>query len=412
MRSTKSFMQFKEPPKTISMELAALEALAEYQQWLRGVLSVLAIAAFILSLVTIEDVAISGVVYAIITVLSICGEIAIFRVYVIKAKHAGISNPIYRHQPSVIHSPHFFQMLFEMFVWALHCPPGMEGAVSWAYALNFFIVLRFYVFVLYLNNVSFAHRIFCRAMSVLSKIPLDTSYYIRTSFAFSKTKTSLAVLIVGWSTLALLYSKAEGIGFWDSIYFTFVTAATIGYGDIVPYTTVGRFIAFFSWIFGLTIVGWVVGMMHDSLALNEAESNLYTLFRANELCNIVPEEAAIVVQRWWRTNKAKKQQKSIFFQNIGAYFFTKQCFLFRQCRRELRQHEAAFVNNLDTYSTAEVGASDSPEVAREPPQGHAGDEKEYAALIGTLDSRLSQLESVFADIERLAEALVSEKRSH
>jgi hypothetical protein len=401
---TKKLVQLKEPPQKISIELAGLEALAEYQMWLRGVMCFLALFSFTLSLITIEDVAISAVVYALISIISLVGEVTIYKVYVIKAAHAGLSNPVYRHRPSIIHSPNFFQMLFEMLLWALHCPPGIEALVPWAYALNFIIVLRFYVFVLYLNNSTFAHRIFCRAMSTLAKLPLDTSFYIRTSFAYQKTRSSVTIITFVWTTLALLFSKAENITFGDSLYFLFVTAATIGYGDIVPYTTVGRFLAFAAWLFGLTIVGWVVGMMHEGLSLTEAETNLFMLFRANELCNLVPEEAAIVIQRWWRINRNRRKKQHIFLQNIGAYFFTKQCFAFRSYRRELRQDEASFVNSMSMFrdSTAGAGAVDPEAPHSSLPREQQLD---YAALVGALDNRLARLESTFSEIERLAETL-------
>lgn len=395
---TKRLVQYEEPPQKLSIELGGLEQLGEYQRWLRGVMAFLALVSFSLSLVTIEDEAIGGVVYACITLLSLGGLAAIYKVYVIKAKHAGLSNPVYRHQPSIVHSPVFFQMLFEMFVWAVHCPPGLEPAVSWAYALNFMIVLRFYTVILYLNNSTFTHRCFCQAMSTLAKVPLDTSFYIRTAFAYQKTKSSLCVIAFVWTTLALLFSKAEGLSFGDSLYFLFVTAATIGYGDIVPHTTVGRFLAFAAWLFGLTIVGWVVGMMHIELSLTDAEANLFTLFRANELCNLVPEEAAIVLQRWWRITRNRRTKQHIFLQNIGAYFFTKQCIAFRKSRRELRQHEASFVNSLAIAADA---SAPQPALAPSP----EGDTAAYAALVGALDGRLTRLEATFAEIGRLADSL-------
>jgi len=46
------------------------------------------------------------------------------------------------------------------------------------------------------------------------------------------------------------FMKAEGIGFFDALYFTVVTISTVGYGDISPETTAGKVLAM-----GLVVLG-------------------------------------------------------------------------------------------------------------------------------------------------------------
>ena len=59
---------------------------------------------------------------------------------------------------------------------------------------------------------------------------------------YSKFWFALIVFILLLLTGAQLYNLAEGWSYFDSFYFTVVTATTIGYGDLVPTTHTGKII--------------------------------------------------------------------------------------------------------------------------------------------------------------------------
>jgi len=52
---------------------------------------------------------------------------------------------------------------------------------------------------------------------------------------------------------SFLYQQIEGWSFLDSVYFTVVTATTIGYGDLVPRTNLGKIFTIFFSFFGITM---------------------------------------------------------------------------------------------------------------------------------------------------------------
>ena len=52
----------------------------------------------------------------------------------------------------------------------------------------------------------------------------------------------LFAIIVIWS---LIFTFVENISYFDALYFSIITLAGIGYGDIVPYTVMGKIIAMF-----------------------------------------------------------------------------------------------------------------------------------------------------------------------
>jgi voltage-gated potassium channel len=57
----------------------------------------------------------------------------------------------------------------------------------------------------------------------------------------------------------------------DSLYFAFVTAFTIGYGDIAPVTAGGRIVSLLVGLLGLVFTGLVVAIATRSLALTFAD---------------------------------------------------------------------------------------------------------------------------------------------
>ena len=65
----------------------------------------------------------------------------------------------------------------------------------------------------------------------------------------------------------VLFSLVEGKDLGSSIYFAFITALTIGYGDITPVTTLGRIVAVFTGLCGTIFVGLVVAI--NTRALRE-----------------------------------------------------------------------------------------------------------------------------------------------
>ena len=66
----------------------------------------------------------------------------------------------------------------------------------------------------------------------------------------------IALIVIG----AVVISFVEKIPFGDAIYFSFVTGLTIGYGEIVAKTVLGRLVALLIGLIGIIFTGMVVAV--------------------------------------------------------------------------------------------------------------------------------------------------------
>ncbi len=67
--------------------------------------------------------------------------------------------------------------------------------------------------------------------------------------------------LFGWLVVnAAAIAYFEKMPFADALYFTFVTALTIGYGDIAPVTLIGRVVAILTGLQGILITGLIVAV--------------------------------------------------------------------------------------------------------------------------------------------------------
>ncbi len=71
---------------------------------------------------------------------------------------------------------------------------------------------------------------------------------------------SLYVVLIGSILIGgVAVAAMEKISFGDAVYFAFITGLTVGYGDLVPHTGIGRFISVLLGLIGIIFTGLVVG---------------------------------------------------------------------------------------------------------------------------------------------------------
>lgn len=70
-------------------------------------------------------------------------------------------------------------------------------------------------------------------------------------------------------------SRLEGIKLGDAIYFAFITALSVGYGDISPKTTIGKLLSVGIGLVGMLFVGVTIAIATRALA-DTAKQHLNT----------------------------------------------------------------------------------------------------------------------------------------
>ncbi|TPP46238.1 Ion channel family protein [Leishmania donovani] len=291
------------PPKMVARELAALEVLSVYHRWLRGVQALLSIAVFMLSLLSIGSSAF--LVNCTIFIVSQAAALVICKTYQVKAQFSGVTNLLFEGR-NIFTSPYFLHMVAEIVLWNIQTPPFVFVGKQFFELLNYFIFLRLYSVIVYLNNAMYVHRTFCRAMSAISDLPLSTSFLIRTGLLHHKTRVVVTVVICAWLTVGCLFARTQNLSLGDALWFSFQSLSTLGYGDITPSTLSGRVVAFIAWILSYVIMAFLIITMYSLLQASDRSHNMQTLMECHDLAHSLRGRSARVIQLAWRLRKARK----------------------------------------------------------------------------------------------------------
>ena len=117
----------------------------------------------------------------------------------------------------------------------------------------------------------------------------------------------LVILLIGGALISFIEPQVHGI--FEGFYFCFVASTTIGFGDIVPVTVVGRIITMAVTLFGVLTVaivpGVVVAYYTEYLKIREKETVSTFLEELEHLPEMSREELEEISERVKKFNKGK-----------------------------------------------------------------------------------------------------------
>ena len=84
----------------------------------------------------------------------------------------------------------------------------------------------------------------------------------------------LLILLLILIAAAFAMAHAEDLSLFDALYLTFITALTVGYGDISPASGLGRVVSVFIGVVGVIYMGLIVAVSTRALKLAVEEQRL------------------------------------------------------------------------------------------------------------------------------------------
>lgn len=118
-----------------------------------------------------------------------------------------------------------------------------------------------------------------RAAAFFGVVKQKFSDILRTNGFLYVLYANIALIL----TSSVIMTFAEHMSFSDSLWWSIVTATTVGYGDISPATGIGRVIAVILMIFGIGLIGMLTGAIttyftsHRAVECTETDDELQAL---------------------------------------------------------------------------------------------------------------------------------------
>eukprot|EP01060_Flectonema_neradi_P002698 TRINITY_DN11712_c0_g1_i1.p1 TRINITY_DN11712_c0_g1~~TRINITY_DN11712_c0_g1_i1.p1 ORF type:complete len:462 (+),score=42.39 TRINITY_DN11712_c0_g1_i1:40-1425(+) len=229
-------------------------------------------------------------------------------------------------------SHQFPKYVQECLVLFLHEPPGFVLFWNDSYLLGLLSLLRIYTLFLVLRSESWFVTQGGRIVCFVSRIHSTKLLAIRSWIYTHPSSSMSAITVIGWFMLSMaMYMAEKGtLTFQDSMWLTFITMTTVGYGDLSPTTHLGRLVACLSAVHGLVSSAMLVNVASSLMTLSSKQQKAVDFLVEGRMSTRREYCALNVVTLYLRYKVAKNSAV-----RQGLWVEIKHaCHAFRRARRE------------------------------------------------------------------------------
>eukprot|EP00941_MAST-03F_sp_MAST-3F-sp1_P004310 g4310.t1 len=214
---------------------------------------------------------------------------------------------------------------FECFISALHVPMGcnfylkFDGMHTHINIFNVVVLLRLYMLLRVMRNHSGfygPHIHFIAHMNGVDSLSIPFNF--KMLLKYNPVKILTPLLLVNWfaTGIALVVlerpSDESNINnVWDGIYCAMITMSTVGYGDYVPFTTLGRITVVIGGICGGTILStMLVAVFVETSETSEREDYVINIKESGDYKRHLKDVAAVCAQQVYRFRGLRKKAEA------------------------------------------------------------------------------------------------------
>eukprot|EP01064_Diplonema_japonicum_P010091 TRINITY_DN17447_c0_g1_i1.p1 TRINITY_DN17447_c0_g1~~TRINITY_DN17447_c0_g1_i1.p1 ORF type:complete len:782 (+),score=149.30 TRINITY_DN17447_c0_g1_i1:54-2399(+) len=239
------------------------------------------LAATAIATVIINTLIGSIVLDVFLTFLTMCHLAAIIDLYLIWYKKETLLKPDYTvAYPSFFISPLCRYMIVHMLVTVIHAPPyvaDFDDGKMRSY-LNSVVLLRSFEALQTISHYTFVSSAGATLVAALTGEQLGPLFVYKMLLFKYPILTMASTAFGGFMMLScatwFIEGASEDWGMDRAMWFTIVTFTTVGYGDHVPSSPVGRIIGVVSAIFGITASAVLVSVVQHKLALTRIQKQV------------------------------------------------------------------------------------------------------------------------------------------
>ena len=251
------------------------------------------------------------------------------------------------------YSIHRNAWLFECFIILLHEPPFLVLLYDNSYKFQGLAFLRFYLFFNLFRGRSYCVTLGGRLACTIARVSNNSAFQIRYWMYRKPTLLMMCCTTGGWMLLSVaMYVGEEGeVGFSDAMWLTYITMTTVGYGDLSPLTSMGRFVACIAALWGLTSTAMLISVVSSSFSLTESQRKVADFINEAKASSEIESCAAKIVTSALKIAILKKKYGKDSSRAAALTTKTKfLCHSYRKMRRAFARFQLSMHNPNEAFN--------------------------------------------------------------